>query len=97
MNHAELVAAIQAEAKTRGLWCWPTPPSTPLMVAGWPDLVILGHPGSLFVECKSEDGRRTREQIRVAQRLLEAGLSYRLWRPSDLESGVIAAALEAIA
>lgn len=63
---------------------------------GWVDLVLVGDHGTLFVELKSEDGRRSRAQIRWADRIVRAGLAYRLWRPDDLKDGTIAAQLEAI-
>ena len=96
VNHAELVREIRGRAQARGLTSWPTPPSTILMEAGWVDLVVLGG-RSLFIEVKSEDGRRTKAQIRMAGALTRAGLAYRLYRPSDLESGTVDADLEAIA
>lgn len=51
---------------------------------GWPDLVILGHGRSLFVELKSEKGRVRPEQIGVLRMLADSGAECALWRPSDL-------------
>lgn len=57
--------------------------ATATSIAGWPDLVLLGHGRALFVECKSERGRLTLEQRRVIGLLRDAGLDVRVWRPSD--------------
>jgi hypothetical protein len=70
---------------------------------GWVDLVIVGywragHPRPvLAVELKTEDGRRETAQIVCSTALTAAGLRYRLWRPSDYESGAVRRELEGIA
>jgi hypothetical protein len=63
---------------------------------GFMDVVIVGFHGALFVEEKSEHERRSKAQIRWADRIVRAGLQYRLWRPADLKDGTIARELEAI-
>lgn len=60
--------------------------ATATSIAGWPDLVILGHGRALFVELKSERGRVTDEQSALLAELRDAGLDARLWRPSDWPS-----------
>jgi|SRR5215469_15364124 len=62
---------------------------------GWVDMVIVGS-SAIFAELKSEHERRSRAQIRWADRIVRAGLAYRLWRPEDLADGTIAKELEAI-
>lgn len=66
--------------------------------AGWPDLAMVrcnalyGRPRFLVVELKREsDGTRKTELTPMQQRwrdaLLDAGVEWHLWRPSDLLSG----------
>ena len=53
--------------------------------AGFPDLVLV-HPKRkrvLFVELKTNRGRRTPGQIAWSIDLTEARAAYRLWRPCD--------------
>ena len=63
---------------------------------GWVDLVIVGRHGTLFAELKSEHERRSKAQIRWAERIVLAGNTYRLWRPEDLDNKTIAIELERI-
>lgn len=95
MTEAELQQQIIADCHSRGLWALHVPDSRRLP-AGWVDLIILGRRGSLFVELKSTDGRRSLDQIRVARQLEQAGLTYRLWRPHDYCTGKILAELDLI-
>jgi hypothetical protein len=108
MTHAELVDAIAAACKRRRLRCERSPNPVvrcgkcaamlrrPGAGAGWVDLVILGRRGALFVEVKSQDGRRTMEQMTCAGDIAAAGLRYRVWRPSDLAEGRIDGELDRI-
>lgn len=110
MTHAELVEAIAAECKRRRLRCQRTPDLAVVCQrcgtvvrrpvgagpAGWVDLVILGRRSALFVEVKSEDGRRTVDQMACARDVATAGLRYRVWRPSDLAAGRITDELDRI-
>lgn len=111
MSHAELVDEIVYQCQRRRLPYQVTPPkvikchhcgsNTTAEAkhnhAGWVDLVILGRGGSLFVEAKSGDGRRTRAQVQMEQDVTTAGLWYRCWRPADLASGLIERELDNIA
>jgi hypothetical protein len=63
---------------------------------GFPDWVIAGPGGTLFREAKSADGTISRYQAAWGVALQEAGNDYGVWRPADLESGRIAAELDAI-
>jgi hypothetical protein len=83
VNHAALQKAVTDLCDRYGLW-WHHETDSRKSRAGWVDLVILGEDKSLFVELKSEDGRRTRKQRDCAGQLIHAGLQYRLWRPADL-------------
>jgi hypothetical protein len=82
-DHAGLVGEILGRAGVLGYWCWADRHSL-FQAAGWIDLVILGHRRAWFVEVKSADGRRSRQQVKVARLLKQAGLDYRLIRPDDL-------------
>ncbi len=95
MTEAELQAAVTEICNAKGLW-WFHPHDTRRSNSGWVDLAILGSRGALFAELKSENGRRTMDQIKCAGRIVQAGLQYRLWRPADLKDGTIAKELTAI-
>jgi hypothetical protein len=95
VTEAELQAAITEICRLKGLW-WFHPYDSRRSNSGWVDLAILGKRGALFAELKSEDGRRTMEQIRCAERITKAGLQYRLWQPADLKDGTIVKELQAI-
>jgi hypothetical protein len=84
VTEAELQAAVLDLCRNRGLWAY-HPHDSRRSEPGWVDLVILGR-APLFVELKSENGRRSRAQEDVAYRIQGAGLPYRLWRPIDLEA-----------
>lgn len=64
---------------------------------GFPDWVIAGPGGLLFREAKAEDGRRSKAQIAWGKMLTAAGGNYAVWRPADLDSGLIGRELAAIA
>jgi len=95
MTEAELQDAVIGLCKLRGLE-WFHAYDSRRSTSGWVDLVIAGGRGALFVELKSEDGRRSMAQIKWAHLIMRAGLQYRLWRPADLKDGTIAKELESI-
>ena len=107
MTEAELHKQITRLCTARGLWWfhaydmrrgvqgegeWARTASG----AGFVDVIIVGNRGALFVEEKSADGRRSKAQMRWADRIVRAGLAYRMWRPCDLADGTIAAELDTI-
>lgn len=57
--------------------------------SGLPDLVLVGQNDAAFAELKTEHGQLRSDQTRWRYRLLAAGQTYYLWRPSDLASGEI--------
>jgi len=65
--------------------------------AGFPDLVIVGPGGVLYRELKRESGRVSTHQDAWLTDLTRAGQDARVWRPSDLVSGVIATELARVA
>ncbi len=64
---------------------------------GWPDSVIIGPGGIIFRELKTQTGRLSADQKHVGYLLTAAGLSWAVWRPSDLASGTIGRQLAALA
>lgn len=75
-------------AKTKAGW---RTPATGELGKGWPDLVLV-HPVRqriLFRELKKEDGEVSDDQRRVLVALVAAGLDAAIWRPRDLDSGLI--------
>jgi hypothetical protein len=95
VSHDELLEKVTQLCGRLGHWCY-APRTSLTAPKGWPDIVILGRHGALFVELKSSDGRRTKSQIRVALRIQQAGLEYRLWRPEQWEDGTITAELSVL-
>jgi hypothetical protein len=78
-----------------GLYCYHTRDSRG-SVAGFPDLVIVGHTGVLFRELKLLTGVVSPIQRSVLRRLSMAGADADVWRPADWASGRIAIELAAI-
>ncbi len=54
---------------------------------GYPDWHIVGRETSLFRECKTEQGRTTKDQDEWIEKLRAAGHDVDIWRPSDLYAG----------
>lgn len=61
---------------------------------GWPDLTLIRPPRLLLVELKSEKGVLTPAQLHWLEMLDRVpGVAVRVWRPSNLDDGSIAAEL----
>lgn len=73
---------------------WRTP-VTGELGKGWPDLVLIRPRDRrlLFVELKTSHGLVSPDQAWVHEQLAAAGYPVNVWRPADLDSGVIAAVL----
>ena len=86
MTEAELQAEVERQLEAAGvIWHHCPRPELCRGARGWPDLA--GYAGAPFAfELKSEDGRRSRAQERVARAVVESGSIYRLYRPSSLAS-----------
>jgi hypothetical protein len=56
--------------------------------AGFPDLVLVGEPGVLFVELKSAKGRLSEDQKGWIA-ALEPHVDTMVWRPADWQDGTI--------
>ena len=100
MTEAQLLVEVLELCRRYGLWWFhaydsrrlvrgDTPDDRTQAGKGWVDLVIVGNRGAVFAELKSETERRSMAQIKWAGRLQEAGQTYRLWRPADLDDGTL--------
>lgn len=65
--------------------------------AGWPDWVLVGPGGLLFRELKAEGGIVSTDQSIVGRKLKAAGQDWDIWRPSDLQAGIIAMEMDGLA
>jgi len=95
MPEAQLQNKVHLMCKDLGLYHF-HPYSMQRSEPGWPDSTIIGN-RVLYRELKSQYGRLTKEQTEVSYRLKAAGQNWRIWRPSDLLSGQIAAELAEVA
>ncbi|HEY1706405.1 MAG TPA: VRR-NUC domain-containing protein [Trebonia sp.] len=84
-NVAELHLAAFHAGDSRGSWG-----------PGFPDLVIVGDHGILFIECKREREALQPLQVYWMMRLRRAGASPQVWRPTEWLDGTIRKELEAI-
>ncbi len=74
-----LVNHARPARKLDGSW------STPIQGdKGFPDLVLVRPPFTMFVELKSEKGKLTPEQTVWLEALEKCGHDARVWRPSDM-------------
>jgi hypothetical protein len=88
MSEGELLAFIVQRCDDLGLLWFHSFDSKRDKLAGWPDLVIVGH-GIMFRELKSESGSVTLEQQRFGKAIRAAGGHWSVWRPRDLDDGRI--------
>ena len=95
MSEAELQASVAQYCRALGLYHF-HPYSMQRSEPGWPDSTIIGRT-IIYRELKSQYGRPTKEQTAVGYRIRAAGGNWRIWRPSDLLDGTIAAELAEVA
>jgi hypothetical protein len=98
LSHDQLVDRVMWEARRRKLkahYCRSALRCTG--PRGLPDLIIVGMNGMICAEIKSETGDTDAFQDEWIWYLTKAGIRTFVWRQADLDSGAIAAALEAIA
>ena len=88
MTEAQFQDTVIAMCKLLGV-AWYHPYFSRRSAAGWPDLALCGDNGFLLRELKTETGRLTRDQQAWGFRLRNAGVSWDVWRPDDLQSGRI--------
>jgi hypothetical protein len=105
MTEDDLLRAVLDLCQYRGALTFHARPArtakgwrTPVMGngAGFPDLVIVGTCGVLYRELKTNEGRVSAAQRLWLQRLRDAEMDADIWRPRDLEQGVVLAALKRI-
>jgi hypothetical protein len=90
-----LQAAVIDMCKIYGI-AWYHPYFSRRSVPGWPDMAICGAHGFITRELKSATGKPTADQERWGWMLRQAGISWDVWRPGDLDSGRIQRELNAI-
>ena len=95
MSEADLQESVRQHCASLGLFHY-HPWSSVRSEPGWPDSVIIGRK-VLFRELKTEYGKLSPAQVKVSYLLRAAGANWKVWRPSDLFSGLIAAELTEVA
>lgn len=88
---------IEAEAERLGLIAIHTPDSRRVTGKGWPDWVLMGTRGTLFVEGKSRGKKRSPAQIEVARRLAIQGITVHVWYPEHWLDGTAPRMMQEIA
>ena len=61
---------------------------------GFPDLNIVGKGRVIYIECKSEKGKQSPEQLEWAQEIRASSAEYYLFRPSDWLNDSVEKALQ---
>ena len=96
MTEAELLGRVRELCKDYRLYYFHCRDSRGSSGAGFPDLVIAGQRGVIFAELKSSAGSLTPDQRGWGSVLRKAGERWVVWRPADLDNGVITEALESL-
>lgn len=95
MTEDELLRAVSRLCEERLLHWTHNPDSRrALGHKGFPDLVIAGQRGTIFAELKNDRTTLTADQRRWGSMLHPR---WTVWRPRDLQAGVIQTALDDIA
>jgi len=94
MTEAAFMTQVRRQARTWGWRCYHTHRSD-RSDPGWPDLAFVHPVHRLFLvrELKTEKGRLTPDQRAWLDLLTAAGVDAGVWRPADLDNGVITRAL----
>ena len=94
MSESELLRIVTKMARSLNLRVYHTINSKKNVTSnGFPDLVLVGDGGVMFVELKTEKGIVSDAQYEWGEALGRAGARFDVWRPRDVDSGKIAAAL----
>lgn len=96
MTEAEFLKAITDRCDELGLLWFHSYDSRRDRMAGFPDLVVVGH-GLLFRELKSEDGSVSAGQMAFGRAIRGAGGNWAVWRPSDWSMGLLQGELRMLA
>ena len=94
MKESELLHAVIALCEKHNVLVFHSTDSRRDVGRGFPDLVLVGQHGVLFVELKADTGTRRPNQTTWGYRLLAADAHYGVMKPRDLESGYIRNILE---
>jgi hypothetical protein len=89
LNESELQAQVIAMCDDLGLYVFHSTDPKRDIGTGFPDLVICGMNGHVFVELKTNSGQLRTNQVRWRNRLTYANAPYALWTPRQLDSGEI--------
>lgn len=92
-----LDANIKDTADRLGIIAVHHPDSRRVTDNGWPDWVLMGTRGTLFVEGKSRGRTRSPEQIEVARRLAIQGITVHVWYPEHWLDGTAPRMMQEIA
>lgn len=90
------MAAVKDTARELGVLAFHVPDSRG-MLPGLPDLILMGHRGTIWRELKNRYGTPTGAQTLVGYLLVGGGQDWKIWRPADWDNGTVRAELEAIA
>lgn len=88
MSEAELQQLVLDVASAYGVLAYHTHDSRRSQ-PGFPDLVLVGSTGVLYVELKSTKGRLSPMQIYWLNALHEAGQRAQVWRPADWPTTIV--------
>lgn len=87
MTHDEMLSEVNDLCEKYGVTMIHFPDSRRVTNRGWPDLVLLGRGGSLFVEVKTLNDQLRKDQREIGRLLTEAGHHWFVWRPAELIDG----------
>jgi VRR-NUC domain-containing protein len=96
VTEADLMEAIRRICQLLGIRAFHVADSRRSWGSGFPDLVMVGTRGVIYRECKGREGVLRPDQRAWGSALAAAGGDWAVWRPADLQSGVIYKQLEAI-
>ena len=97
MTEGDLLSEVLRLAEKYGVLAYHVYDSRRSSGPGFPDLVLASTSGLMFVELKDSVGMRSPDQVTWAYTLAAAGQAYAVWRPRDLESGLIESELSELA
>lgn len=89
MSEGRLLNKTILLARDLGLLQYHVPDSRAATSPGFPDLVLVGDGGVLYVELKRLDGVRSDWQVWWADALMKAEQEYQLWTEHDWHCGRI--------
>lgn len=96
MTEKQFLAAVVELAGYLGLLVYHTYDSR-RSDPGFPDLVLAGDRGVIFAELKTEHGQLSPAQVAWKWKLLAGHCNWKLWRPAQLQAGLILRDMKGIA